>query len=87
MKDSEKSVVAVVGSYLLSVVLVQATDPLLSRIFPGDFVWGRVPSDTALIASTGSSSLSRSFVLGSAPTLLRAESRGMCSGSLSSVKR
>jgi predicted Na+-dependent transporter len=53
MKDSEKSVVAVVGSYLLSVVLVQATDPLLSRIFPGEFVWGRVPSGTALIASTG----------------------------------
>jgi len=52
MKNSEKSVVAVVGSYLLSAVLVQATDPLLSRIFPGEFVWGRVPSDAALIAST-----------------------------------
>ena len=47
-----KSIAVVVGSYLLSVVLVLATDPLLSRLFPGDFVKGRVPSDTALIAST-----------------------------------
>lgn len=47
-----KSIAAVVGSYLLSVVLVIATDPLLSRLFPGDFVRGRVPSNTPLIAST-----------------------------------
>ena len=47
-----KSVAVVVGSYLLSVVLVIATDPLLSRLFPGDFVQGRVPSDPALVAST-----------------------------------
>jgi hypothetical protein len=47
-----KSVAAVVGGYLLSVVLVMATDPLLSRLFPGDFVQGRVPSDAALAAST-----------------------------------
>jgi len=47
-----KSIAVVVGSYLLSVVLVQATDPLLSRLFPGDFVRGRVPSDSALMAST-----------------------------------
>jgi hypothetical protein len=47
-----KSIAVVVGSYVLSVVLVLATDPLLSRIFPGDFVEGRVPSDTALVAST-----------------------------------
>jgi hypothetical protein len=47
-----KSIAVVVGSYLLSVALVLATDPLLSRIFPGDFVKGHVPSDTALIAST-----------------------------------
>jgi hypothetical protein len=47
-----KSIAVVVGSYLLSVVLVLSTDPLLSRLFPGDFVRGRVPSDTALIAST-----------------------------------
>jgi hypothetical protein len=47
-----KSIAVVVGSYLLSIVLVVATDPLLSRIFPGDFVKGRVPSDTALITST-----------------------------------
>src|SRR5271166_3153843 len=47
-----RSIAVVVGSYLLSVVLVLATDPLLSRLFPEDFVKGRVPSNTALIAST-----------------------------------
>ncbi len=47
-----KSIAVVVGSYLLSIVLVVATDPLLSRIFPGDYVRGRVPSNTALAAST-----------------------------------
>jgi len=47
-----KSIAVVVGSYLLSVVLVLATDPLLSRLFPGDFVRGRVPSDSALMTST-----------------------------------
>ena len=47
-----KSIAVVLGSYLLSVVLVFATDPLLSRLFPGDFVRGRVPSNTPLLAST-----------------------------------
>jgi hypothetical protein len=47
-----KSVAVVIGSYLLSIILVLATDPLLSRVFSGDFVRGRVPSDTALITST-----------------------------------
>jgi hypothetical protein len=47
-----KSITVVVGSYLLSVVLVLATDPLLSRLFPRDFVKARVPSETALIART-----------------------------------
>ena len=47
-----KSVGVVIGSYLLSVVLVLCTDPLLSRLFPGDFVRGHVPSNTALLAST-----------------------------------
>ena len=47
-----KSIAVVVGSYVLSIVLVLATDPLLSRMFPGDFVQGRVPSDTALATST-----------------------------------
>jgi len=47
-----KSLAVVVGSYLLSVVLVLCTDPLLSRMFPGDFVRGRVPSNPALVAST-----------------------------------
>ena len=47
-----RSIAAVVGSYLLSVVLVLATDPLLSCLFPGDFVRGRVPAPNALVAST-----------------------------------
>ena len=47
-----KSVAVVVGSYLLSIVLVIATDPLLSRLFPGDFVRGHIPSQSALLAST-----------------------------------
>jgi hypothetical protein len=47
-----KSMIVVVGSYLLSVALVFASDPLLSRLFPGDFVRGRVPSNAALMAST-----------------------------------
>ena len=47
-----KSVAVVVGSYVLSVVLVLATDPLLSRLFPGDFVKGHIPSDASLMAST-----------------------------------
>jgi hypothetical protein len=42
-----KSTAVVIGSYLLSIVLVLATDPLLSRLFPGDFVRGRVPSNAA----------------------------------------
>jgi hypothetical protein len=48
-----KSITAVIGSYLLSVLLVLASDPLLSRIFPGDFVRGNIPSNSALAASTG----------------------------------
>jgi hypothetical protein len=47
-----KSIAVVAGSYLLSVVLVFATNPLLSRIFPGDFIKGHVPSNAALLAST-----------------------------------
>ena len=47
-----KSVGVVVGSYVLSIVLVLASDPLLSRLFPGDFVNGHIPSDKALMAST-----------------------------------
>jgi len=48
-----KSIAVVAASYLLSVLLVFATDPLLSRIFPGDFEKGRIPSNAALISSTG----------------------------------
>src|SRR5271165_6614382 len=47
-----KSIAVVVGTYLLSVVLVLAADPLLSLLFPGDFAKDRVPSDAALVTST-----------------------------------
>ena len=47
-----KSIAVVAGSYILSIILVMATDPLLSHLFPGDFARGRVPSDHALVAST-----------------------------------
>lgn len=47
-----KSVGVVLGTYVLSVALVLCTDPLLSRLFPGDFVRGHVPSNNALFAST-----------------------------------
>ncbi len=47
-----RSAAVVTGSYLLSIALVLATDPLLGRIFPGDFARGHIPSDTALAAST-----------------------------------
>ena len=47
-----KSVAVVLGSYVLSIVLVMATDPLLTLLFPGDYVKGRIPSNTVLFAST-----------------------------------
>lgn len=47
-----KSVGVVLGSYVLSVILVIATDPLLSALFPNDFVRGAIPSNNALMAST-----------------------------------
>lgn len=48
-----KSIGAVAGSYVLSIILVLCTDPLLSRMFPGDFERGHIPSNGALAASTG----------------------------------
>jgi hypothetical protein len=47
-----KSIAVVVGSYVLSILLVLGTDPLLSRLFPGNYVRGRIPSQTALVTST-----------------------------------
>ena len=47
-----RSIGVVIGSYVLSILLVLSTDPLLSRMFPGDFVKGRVPSSTPLMVST-----------------------------------
>ncbi len=48
-----KSIASVIGAYVLSVILVLATDPLLSRLFPSDYEKGRVPSDAVLMTSTG----------------------------------
>ena len=47
-----KSILVVVGTYILSIVLVLCSDPLLTALFPGEFVNGRIPSDRALAAST-----------------------------------
>lgn len=47
-----RSAGVVIGSYVLSIVLVLATDPLLSRLFPGDFARGHIPSNPALATST-----------------------------------
>ena len=48
-----KSILVVAGAYVLSIMLVLCSDPLLTALFPGDFVDGRIPSDKALAASTG----------------------------------
>src|SRR5262245_55146926 len=48
-----KSIGVVAGSYALSIILVLCTDPLLSRMFPGDYVHGQIPSTNPLLASTG----------------------------------
>ena len=47
-----KSIAVVVGCYILSIALVLATDPLLTRLFPGDYGRGHVPSNNALMTST-----------------------------------
>jgi hypothetical protein len=47
-----KSIGVVAGSYVLSIVLVLASDLLLTQMFPGDFVKGHIPSTPALVAST-----------------------------------
>ena len=47
-----KSIAVVAGSYVLSVLLVLGTDPLLSRMFPGNFERGHIPTNPALMAST-----------------------------------
>ncbi len=47
-----KSVAVVLGSYILSFPLVFASNPLLKRLFPGEFDKGHVPATNPLIAST-----------------------------------
>jgi hypothetical protein len=70
-----KSVGAVLGSYVVSVVLVLATDPLLSALFPGNFVRGRVPSTTALITSTALFILISIFCAGLCARLVPAQAK------------
>lgn len=48
-----KSIAAVIGAYLLSIVLVFATGQLLSHLMPAEFAPGHLPSDAALATSTG----------------------------------
>ncbi len=47
-----RSIGAVVGSYVLSIVLVLGSDPLLRLLFPGEFDKNHVPSNPALLTST-----------------------------------
>jgi hypothetical protein len=47
-----KSIGVVAGCYVLSMVLVLLTDPLLSRLYPGEFVRGRIPGAAPLLAGT-----------------------------------
>lgn len=47
-----RSLAVVVGCYVLSVALVLAGDPLLARLFPGQYTAGRVPAASALLAGT-----------------------------------
>ena len=87
-----KSIAVVLGSYLLSIVLVFATDPLLSLIFPGEFTKDHVPSNPALLASTACfvvvSILCAWLCAYFALRLLRSvhPPRATCSGSSSSEK-
>ena len=47
-----KSIGIVLGSYALSIVLVLCTDPILTRIFPGQFDKGHIPANAPLLLST-----------------------------------
>jgi len=48
-----KSIACVGGSYILSIVLVLLSDPLLGALFPNDYVRGKPIPDSLLWASTG----------------------------------
>lgn len=47
-----KSILVVLGSYVLSIILVICTDPILMKVFPGEFEKNATPSTKALITST-----------------------------------
>jgi hypothetical protein len=47
-----KSILSVLGSYVLSIVLVMATDPLLHALFPNDYRQGQTIPDSLLWLST-----------------------------------
>lgn len=47
-----KSLLSILGSYVLSIVLVMATDPLLGVLFPNDYKRGQTLPDWLLWVST-----------------------------------
>ncbi len=47
-----KSALSILGSYVLSIVLVMATDPLLNLLFPNDYKKGHTIPDSLLVVST-----------------------------------
>jgi hypothetical protein len=47
-----KSLLSILGSYVLSMVLVLATDPLLNALFPNDYKRGQAIPDWLLCVST-----------------------------------
>ncbi|MGO9242806.1 MAG: hypothetical protein ACLQBJ_18540 [Bryobacteraceae bacterium] len=47
-----KSIASILGSYILSIVLVMLSDPLLHALFPQDYVAGKPIPDTLLWLST-----------------------------------
>jgi hypothetical protein len=47
-----RSILSVLGSYVLSVVLVMATDPLLHALFPNEYKAGQTIPDSLLWLST-----------------------------------
>ncbi len=78
-----RSIAVVVGCYLLSIILVIGSDPLLTLLFPGDFVRGRIPSNNALLASTAVFVIVSIFCALLCARLLQAGLRVMFCGSLS----
>ena len=47
-----KSIASILGSYILTILLVMLSDPLLHALFPKDYVEGKPTPDTLLWLST-----------------------------------